>query len=277
MGKQTYITRGHSLQHNTVHSQIPISHLNLRRSFSGFDGKDIRLESGLCLSSLSSVEKITINEGRQEHELTEEEVIGLINYGIKSTRFKALWLHNCKLPSSVNPDIFPEEASSRNIIVISSGEALYLDLKSGKWSKPNDINTITEMCSDALVINRDNSESVQKSLIDLLLEASNRDIRIHRVSLVRSFSKINEDGNIILSSGLSLPILTSIERMHIQTEEDEKINIHEVNGILNYVQHSQRFKKLVLSDCLLPSSIPIGPSLSALKSRGVKGVVYFTY
>ncbi|PIK42851.1 hypothetical protein BSL78_20298, partial [Apostichopus japonicus] len=125
------------------------------------------------------------------------------------------------------------------------------------------------MCSDALVIHRDTKKSVQRSVIELLVEASNRDIPIRRVTLGLSFSKIDEDGNIILSSGLSLPIITSMERMDIQTEEGREMNKHEVYGILNYVQHSQRFEELDLSDCLLPSTIPIGPSLSALKSRDV--------
>ncbi|PIK44453.1 hypothetical protein BSL78_18673 [Apostichopus japonicus] len=223
---------------------IPIFHLRLLWSFSGFDGKDIRLESGLSLSSLSSVEKISINEGRLEQEFTEEEVIELINYGIKSPRFKQLWLDNCKLPSSIKPDIIPEESRSRNIKVISSNEARFLDLISGQWRKPGDIQTITEMCSGPLIIHRDTSESVQMSVIELLVEASNHDIPIYCVTLSRSFSKIDEDGNIILSSGLSLPIITSIENMGIQTEEGREMNKHEVNGILNYVQHSQRFKEL---------------------------------
>ncbi|XP_071852836.1 uncharacterized protein [Apostichopus japonicus] len=247
---------------------IPISHLSLKWSFSGFDGKDIRLESGLSLSSLSSVEKISINAGTKKQEFTEEEVIGLINYGIKSPRFKELWLDNCKLPSSIKPDIIPEESRSRNIKVISSNEARYLDLISGTWRKPDDIQTITEMCSDGLVIHRDTSESVQRSVIEFLVEASNHDIPIFQVDLTWSFSKIDEDGNIILSSGLSLPIITSIEIMYIQTEKGREMNKHEVNGILNYVQHSQRFKQLDLQDCLQPS-IPVGPSLSTLKSRGV--------
>ncbi|XP_071852234.1 uncharacterized protein [Apostichopus japonicus] len=250
-------------------NQFSISHLYLRLSFSGLDGKDIKLESGLCLSSLSSVEKISINGGGIK-ELGEEEVIGLINYGIKSRIFKEIWLHSCKLPSSINPDIIPEESRSRDIKVISSRDACYLDLKSGKWCKPDDIQTITEMCSGALVIHRDTSKSVQRSVIELLVEASNRDIPIYRVTLGCSIGKIDEDGNIILSSGLSLPIITSLERMKIQTEKGREINEHEVNGILNYVQRSQRLKKLHLMDCLLHSPIPIGPSLSALKFRGVK-------
>ncbi|PIK42616.1 hypothetical protein BSL78_20542 [Apostichopus japonicus] len=224
---------------------IPISDLRLHWSFSGFDGKDITLESGLSLSSLSSVEKISINEGRLNQELTEEEVIGLINYGIKSPRFKELWLDNCKLPSSIKPDIIPVESRSRNIKVISSREARFLDLMSGQWRKPDDIHTITEMCSGGLVIDRDTSESVQRSVIELLVEASKHDIPIYCVNLVWSFSKIDEDGNIILSSGLSLPIITSIEMMNIVTEKGREMNKHEVNGILNYLQHSQRFKQLM--------------------------------
>ncbi|PIK47801.1 hypothetical protein BSL78_15344 [Apostichopus japonicus] len=178
---------------------IPISHLRLEWSFSGFDGEDIRLESGLSLSSLSSVEKISIIAGIQKKEFTEEEVIGLINYGIKSPRFKELWLHYCKLPSSINTDIIPEKSRSRNIKVISSSEARILDLISGQWRKPDDIQTITEMCSGDLVIHRDTSESVQRTVIELLVEASNHGIPIYCVNL-KSFSKIDEDGNIILSS-----------------------------------------------------------------------------
>ncbi|XP_071851038.1 uncharacterized protein [Apostichopus japonicus] len=274
----TYIMREDSklLQRSTLQlldvaskNHIPISDLNLQWSFSGFDGKDIRLESGLSLSSLSSVEKISINAGGLEQEFTEEEVIGLIKYGIKSSSFKELWLNNCKLPSSIKPDIIPEESRSRNVKVISSKEARYLDLISGQWRKPDDIQTITEMCSDALAIHRDTSESVKRSVIELLVEASNHDIPIYCVHLVWSFSKIDEDGNIILSSGLSLPIITSMERMSIQTEKGREMNKHEVNGILNYLQHSQRFKELQLDGCLLPSSIPVGPTLSTLKSRGV--------
>ncbi|PIK41129.1 putative NLR family CARD domain-containing protein 4 [Apostichopus japonicus] len=223
---------------------IPISHVCLKWSFSGFDGKDIRLESGLSLSSLSSVEKISINQIGKGNKLSEEEVIGLINYGIHSPRFKELWLDNCKLPSSINPDIIPEESRSRNIKVISSDHACFLDLKSGKWSKPDDIQTITVMCSDGLIIHRDTSESVQRSVIELLVEASNHDIPIYEVYLGLSFSKIDEVGNIILSFGLPLPIITSIERMSIQTEKERCMHKHEVNGILKYLQHSQRFKKL---------------------------------
>ncbi|PIK53673.1 hypothetical protein BSL78_09439 [Apostichopus japonicus] len=122
--EETYIREDDSelLQRSTIQildvaskNQIQITNLYLISTFSGFDGKDIRLQSGLSLSSLSSVEKISINQNGKGNPLSEEEVIGLIKYGIKSPIFKELWLHNCKLPSSIQPNTIPEEARLRNI------------------------------------------------------------------------------------------------------------------------------------------------------------------
>ncbi|PIK42848.1 hypothetical protein BSL78_20295 [Apostichopus japonicus] len=133
---------------------------------SGFDGEDIRLESGLCLSSLSSVQKIHINVGRTE-ELSEEDVIGLINYGIKSLKFKALWLGNCKLPSSIKPDIIPEEASSRNVkgqlyhqvkpVILISNLVNGASLMTSR---------LLQRCVQVICPSRRHSESVQRSVIE---------------------------------------------------------------------------------------------------------------
>ncbi|PIK37070.1 hypothetical protein BSL78_26098 [Apostichopus japonicus] len=161
-----------------VSASIPISKLCLKWSFSGFDGEDIRLESGLSLSSLSSVEKISINQKGKGNKLSKKEVIGLIHYGIKSPRFKELWLHNCKLPSSIKPDIIPEESRSRNIKVISSREARLLHLSTGQWRKPMTSRLLQRCVQMVWIIDRDTSESVQRSVIELLVKASNHDIPI---------------------------------------------------------------------------------------------------
>ncbi|XP_071851140.1 uncharacterized protein [Apostichopus japonicus] len=57
--------------------------------------------------------------------------------------------------------------------------------------------------------------------------------------------------------------------MTIQTEQGREMNKHEVNGILNYVQHSQRFKQLQFHDCLLPPYTPMH-DLFNLISKNVK-------
>ncbi|XP_071852843.1 uncharacterized protein [Apostichopus japonicus] len=156
---------------------------------------------------------------------------------------------------------------------------LHLDSSRGKWVlnskegitiESKDENSLRSLCSSIVFLDKTDSKQLQMSTILLLEIASSHNIPTYRVTLGWSFSKIDEDGNIILSSGLSLPIITSIERMNIQTEKGREMNKHDVNEILNYVQHSQRLKALFLYDCVLPSSIPVGPSLSTLKSRGVK-------
>lgn len=47
-----------------------------------------------------------------------------------------------------------------------------------------------------------------------------------------------------LRSGLSLPILKSLETIGIETEKGREIDHLEMVGILNYGLQSQRFKKL---------------------------------
>ncbi|XP_071850692.1 uncharacterized protein [Apostichopus japonicus] len=142
-----------------------------------------------------------------------------------------------------------------------------LDLQSGKWKQAEDIHTIRELCSSIVDINNESSQESQKSTIELLKKASRRKIPIDHVVLSQSFNKVDED-DITLYSGLSLPILTSIERMIIQTETGREMNKHEVNGILNYVQHSQRFKQLGFLYCLLPPTIA-SSSLANLEAMNV--------
>ncbi|XP_071853487.1 uncharacterized protein [Apostichopus japonicus] len=56
--------------------------------------------------------------------------------------------------------------------------------------------------------------------------------------------------------------------MNISTEDGREMNKHEVNGIINYVQHSQRFKELEFYYCLLPPTIT-SSSLANLRARKV--------
>ncbi|XP_071851439.1 uncharacterized protein [Apostichopus japonicus] len=261
------------LLENASHHDIPISELLLVWSFSKVDTGDIVLKSGLCLPTLSTLEKLSVNANSAE--LTEEDVIaGLMNYGVQSRRFKELWFYRCKLPTSISSEMIPETARSRNIKVLWPDTTCQLDLQSGKWKQAEDIQTITELCSNDVGIVNKNSLESQKSTIELLKKASRHDIPIDCVFLVGSFNKVDED-DITLYSGLSLPILTSIENMYIYTEKGREMNKHEVNGILNYVQHSQRFKQLDFRYCLLPPTIA-SSSLANLKARNVK-VFWYPY
>ncbi|XP_071851467.1 uncharacterized protein [Apostichopus japonicus] len=253
------------LLENASYHDIPISKLLLQWSYSKVDKGNIVLQSGLCLPTISTLEKLLVKTDADE--LTEEDVIGLLNYGVQSRRFKELWFYRCKLPTSISPESITEIARSRNIKVLWPDTTCQLNLRSGNWKQAEDIQTITELCSNAVIINNESSQESQKSTIELLKKASRHDIPIHSVVLLKSFNKVDED-DITLTSGLSLPILTSIENMGINTEEGREMNKHEVNGILNYVQHSQRFNTLSFRYCLLPPTIA-SSSLANLKARNV--------
>ncbi|PIK34040.1 hypothetical protein BSL78_29140 [Apostichopus japonicus] len=246
--------------------EIQISELRLQFSFSKAVNGDVVLQSGLCVPTLSTLLKLSVNANRAE--LTEKDVIGLLNYGVQCERFEELWFYLCKLPASINPQMIPETAKSRNIKVLWPDNTCELDLHSGKWKQAEDIETITELCSNAVSIDNESSQQSQKSTIALLKKASTHDIPIFRVTLLDCFHKIDEE-NITVYSGLSLPILKSIKMMLIQAEKGREMNKHEVNGILNYVQQSQRFKTLSIYYCLLPSTIT-SASLANLNARKVE-------
>ncbi|PIK43454.1 hypothetical protein BSL78_19699, partial [Apostichopus japonicus] len=93
---------------------IPICNLELRFSFNKVHDGDILLKSGLCLPPLSSLEKILINEG-YGNLISEDNIIGLLNYGIQSEKFRELWFFHCELPEFIRPGIIPETAKSRQI------------------------------------------------------------------------------------------------------------------------------------------------------------------
>ncbi|XP_071852000.1 uncharacterized protein [Apostichopus japonicus] len=164
------------LLENASHHDIPISKLLMKWSYSKVDKGDIVLQSGLCLPILSTLEKLSVNASSAE--LTEEDVIGLLNYGVQSRRFKELWFYRCKLPTSISPAMIPETAKSRNIKVLWPANTSQLDLQSGKWKQAEDIQTITELCSNGVYINNESSQESQKSTIELLKKASRHDFSL---------------------------------------------------------------------------------------------------
>ncbi|XP_071851089.1 uncharacterized protein [Apostichopus japonicus] len=263
------------LLHIASSHDIPISYLILEWSFLKVDNTTVILRSDIALPSLSSLESLVVNAGNEKPELTEEDIAGLLNYVLPSKKFRTLWFTNYTLPTYIRPEKIPEELKRKNVQVLWPSNACYLDLQSGRWKKADDVQTITELCSQTISISYKNSVSVQRSAIELLVKASSCNIPISWVTLGRSFSEIDEDGNIILSSGLTLPIITSIERMLIQTEKGREMNEHEVNGILNYLQHSQRLKELQFQYCLLSSHTSMH-GLFNLLSKNVK-VFWYPY
>ncbi|PIK36251.1 putative NACHT, LRR and PYD domains-containing protein 3-like [Apostichopus japonicus] len=118
---------------------VPVFKLYMFESFGNVDGGNIVLRSGLHLPALTTVEWIELDteEGR---ELTQEEIVGILNYVNMSDRLMDLQVFVCLMPASIPVDLIPSKLESRNVTVrwYPYGIRKYnyrLNLKLGQWQK----------------------------------------------------------------------------------------------------------------------------------------------
>ncbi|XP_071851529.1 NLR family CARD domain-containing protein 4-like [Apostichopus japonicus] len=104
--------------------------------------------------------------------------------------------------------------------------------------------TVTELCSKEVIINRDDSNLLQRSTVQLLQIASSHDIPISDLRLEWSFSKV-DNNTIILRSGIALPSLSSLEELCVNAGTDKpELTEEDIVGLLNYALPSEKFRKL---------------------------------
>ncbi|PIK44283.1 hypothetical protein BSL78_18873 [Apostichopus japonicus] len=118
---------------------VPVFKLYMFESFGNVDGGNIVLRSGLHLPALTTVEWIELDteEGR---ELTQGEIVGILNYVNMSDRLMDLQIFVCLMPASIPVDLIPSRLESRNVTVrwYPYGIRKYnyrLNLKLGQWQK----------------------------------------------------------------------------------------------------------------------------------------------
>ncbi|XP_071831767.1 uncharacterized protein [Apostichopus japonicus] len=130
--------------------------------------------------------------------------------------------------------------------------------------------TVRDLCSRRVNINEDQSRLLQRSTIQLLEIAARYDIPISRVRLVACSPRVDESGlNLILQSGLSLSILSSLQKLWI-SDYDRRLTNEELAAILSYSSQCTSLKELWFDDYDLPDTIPVGSIPSSLKYRNVK-------
>ncbi|XP_071854576.1 uncharacterized protein [Apostichopus japonicus] len=130
--------------------------------------------------------------------------------------------------------------------------------------------TVRDLCSKTVHIWSDNSKLLQRSTIQLLEIASRFDIPISCVDLYSCSPRVDESGmNLILESGLSLSILSSLQKLWIQ-DFDRILTNEELAAILSYSSQCTSLKELQFECFVLPATIPVGSIPSSLKSRNVK-------
>ncbi|XP_071831764.1 NLR family CARD domain-containing protein 4-like [Apostichopus japonicus] len=131
--------------------------------------------------------------------------------------------------------------------------------------------TVRDLCSKEVDIdNDDDSKLLQRSTIQLLEIASRFDIPISCVWLYLCSPRVDESGlNLILQSGLSLSILSSLQKLEIY-DYNRRLTNEELAAILSYSSQCTSLKELEFGRYFLPDTIPVGSIPTSLKSRNVK-------
>ncbi|XP_071850837.1 uncharacterized protein [Apostichopus japonicus] len=134
----------------------------------------------------------------------------------------------------------------------------------------NDImDSVKDLCSRDVKIKRGDSALLQRSTTQLLEIASKNNIPISCVDIDYCSPRADESGlNLILQSGLSLCILSSLQKLDIW--DITILTNEELAAILSYSSQCTSLKELVFDYYVLPDAIPAGSIPSSLKSRNVK-------
>ncbi|XP_071831749.1 uncharacterized protein [Apostichopus japonicus] len=135
----------------------------------------------------------------------------------------------------------------------------------------NDImDSVEELCSREVKIQEYDSALLQRSTTQLLEIASKNNIPISCVWLNHCSPRVGESGlNLILESGLSLSILSSLQKLWIS--DNRRLTNEELAAILSYSSQCTSLKELTFGfGYTMPDTIPVGSIPSSLKSRNVK-------
>ncbi|XP_071852618.1 uncharacterized protein [Apostichopus japonicus] len=123
--------------------------------------------------------------------------------------------------------------------------------------------------SEVTSIREGDSKLLQRSTIQILHVASKNQIPISCVDLWECSPRVDESGlNLILESGLSLSILSSLQELQI--DDDRRLTNEELAAILSYSSQCTSLQELMFQLYNLPDIIPVGSIPASMKSRNVK-------
>ncbi|XP_071851920.1 uncharacterized protein [Apostichopus japonicus] len=259
-----------SVQTASYHN-IPISRLHLKNAFSKIDAGNIILHSGLRLPCPATVKQVVI----ERREMTETECFDIMMFVQQSHMLEEIEFDGCLLPLTFSSESIPAKMQSRAIKVYWNNYCYSLNLQSGVWEVNEDV--VRKLCTKAVHIRRNHSEVQQRLTIQLLEDASNYDIPISSVFLQYCSPRVDDsDQNLILQSGLSLSILSSLQKLVI-TDIHRSLTNEELAAILSYSSQCASLNELQFLGYVLPDTFPVRFIPSSLKSRKVKVWNYSAY
>ncbi|XP_071820676.1 uncharacterized protein [Apostichopus japonicus] len=140
--------------------------------------------------------------------------------------------------------------------------------------------SVKDLVSSNIVILSYDSKLLQRSTKQVLEVASAKKIPISCVCLYHSSPRVDESGlNLIIQSGLSLSILSSLQKLQIY-DHNRSLTNEELAAILSYSSQCTSLKELMFGSVIfdkaspgryfLPETIPVTSIPPSLKSRNVK-------
>ncbi|XP_071850832.1 uncharacterized protein [Apostichopus japonicus] len=255
-------------------NDISISCLNLEYSSIKFDGDTMMLQSGISLPILPTVEKVHI-AGSNAETITEKDILNLFRYGIKCRRIKELVFGQLKLPISISPEAFTNIMNTRNIRVRWRPFDIdfHLDLQNGHW-EVDDIHVILNENFRTVSFNENNSIFQDTSTLQLLEVARNHHIPVSCLHL--EYSPIKFEGDtIFLHSGIPLPIIPTVEKIHIAGSNTRYGNTGTLResallNLFHYGMKCGRVKKLMFDQLQLPTSFSPEAFTDIMKTQKIQ-------
>ncbi|PIK37701.1 hypothetical protein BSL78_25463 [Apostichopus japonicus] len=166
-----------------------------------------------------------------------------------------------------------KKASSRIIKYLKSVEGGASFASLCLLEQPDDpeevLKTVRGLCSDGMIIRSSDSRLLQRSNIQLLDIASRKKIQVPFLQLDHSF-KVAHQKDVTLESGLSLPVLLSIEKLVFTTQAEHEISQENMLGVVRYGQQCLQLKTIAFhGKFALPLSLTGETLISNMNSRSI--------
>ncbi|PIK45555.1 hypothetical protein BSL78_17594 [Apostichopus japonicus] len=136
------------------------------------------------------------------------------------------------------------------------------------------IDNVKNLCTREIHISYQDSRLLQRSIVQIMVIASTRNIPIASLWLEDCFHDVHiSHEEIVLKSTISLPVMKCLKELCIDEREIE-MNQEEIDKIFDYANKCSSLQTLKFRYCLLPQSIEKGKPFQGLSDREVNVLWY---
>ncbi|PIK37702.1 hypothetical protein BSL78_25464 [Apostichopus japonicus] len=257
--------------------KIPLACLVLD-TFREADQRSITLENGNYVPVLSTLEEMQIRTEKRI-EFTQEQVVGLLFYAQQCPKLKKILFIDCLVPLCFPKDsLWPCESDSLKVLWKPREHEFDLNFTRNRWTlvskdyltlETKDQHSLTKMCSGTVTLHKNDTNEYHRSVILLLQIAASQQIEVPCLQLDHSF-KVAQQNEVTLESGLSVPVLLSIEKLVFKTQAEHEISQENMLEVVKYGQRCLQLKTLAFhGKFVLPLTLTVETLKSIMNSRSI--------